>query len=173
MPTPSDKTNATATPARPFYVPPPPTPLPYPPPPVEPVFEEPVEWLDGRVMGAMNHSKQCLYPLDRVRRLIPEASNFAYYLSAQDAPYVILDIEPSCPESLRRSLLDTDFLYAETSMSGKGLHLAYKMPESVLKAYPNIINKTVLRHPKKYYEILINHYGSSSACAPNRSARSK
>lgn len=201
MPTPSDKTNATATPAQPFYVPPPPTPLPYPPPPVEPVFGEPVsgadfaafrhnafigaiaeqsrwtastknkmpldmyaiEWLDGRVMGAMNHSKQCLYPLDRVRRLIPEASNFAYYLSAQDTPYVILDIEPSCPESLRRSLLDTDFLYAETSMSGKGLHLAYKMPESVLKAYPNIINKTVLRHPKKYYEILINHYVTFTA----------
>ena len=48
---------------------------------------------------------------------------------------VILDIEPTCPEDIKKALMELPYLYAETSMSGKGIHAVFPAP----KTYPEIL----------------------------------
>lgn len=69
---------------------------------------------------------------------------------------VVLDVEPDCPEGLKADFLALPWLYAEKSMSGKGLHLLFQSP----KTHEDIrFGKTALKpHGRNDYEILLNHY---------------
>lgn len=97
-----------------------------------------------------------LKTIDECIAICPVLSNHMFYLQAEVDGYVVLDIEPNCPEELRESFLKMNFLYAETSMSGKGLHLVFKLP-ACFSEYPNAQTKPAMQEEHKYYEIHLRH----------------
>lgn len=86
---------------------------------------------------------------------VPNASNFAFYLNGALHGIVILDIEPICPPEIKANLIKMPCLYAETSMSGKGIHMIFPYPDDLMIKYPNA-GKHAMKY-KKFYEILISH----------------
>lgn len=112
----------------------------------------------GKVWGvAYNRGYNPLVDLETLKETIPNATNNAYYLEADTDKYVVLDIEPKCPDLIKRELLKLPYLYGETSMSGKGIHLVFALPENIWSAYPVIHNKLAIKEKHGYYEILLNH----------------
>lgn len=89
--------------------------------------------------------------------VIPSAKNNAFYLDAIADNFVVLDIEPTCPDIIKRKFLELPYLYGETSMSGKGLHLVFELPKHILEKYPNAKNKIALKDGNGHYEILLYH----------------
>jgi hypothetical protein len=98
-----------------------------------------------------------LVDLQTVCETIPTAINNAYYLDATIDNVVVMDVEPKCPEPLKQKFLQLPYLYGETSMSGKGLHLIFDCPKQLLEKYPNAAKKMSLQSSNGYYEILLNH----------------
>lgn len=96
--------------------------------------------------------------LDDLCEAIPNATNNAYALDAvwRDK-VVVLDIEPGCPQDLKEKLMKLPYLYGETSMSGKGIHLIFDLPEHILEKYPLAMNKQRMMDDSHSYEVLLNH----------------
>lgn len=115
------------------------------------------ELAHGRIKGALQPAEPYTTTLDRCLEIIPNPANHAFYLDVTRDNYVVLDIEPTCPERIKRTLLELDFQYAETSMSGKGMHLVFPCPRE-LWDNPIARSKVVLKQRDKYYEILLNHW---------------
>lgn len=111
----------------------------------------------GKIKGAEYTNQQCLMTLPELCDFIPDASNHAFYLDALKDGFVVLDIEPKCPEVIKRKMLSFPYLYGEISMSGKGIHLLFLLPECI-KKYPAAQKKVVLKEENGFYEILMNHY---------------
>lgn len=84
-------------------------------------------------------------------------ANAAFYLDVLRDNIVILDVEPSCPIDLQREFLKMEYLYAERSMSGKGLHLMFEVPEN-FNDFPDAANKVKIRDAQGRWEILLNHW---------------
>lgn len=95
--------------------------------------------------------------LETMIKQLPDAVNNAYYLEAETDKFVVLDIEPCCPDVMKKALLRLPYVYGEISMSGKGYHLVFPLPEDIWAKYPAIHNKVALKEKHKNYEILINH----------------
>lgn len=116
---------------------------------------------DHKVYGArMDFETEASNPcvtLQRLCDILPNAANHAYFLNAIVDKFVVLDIEPKCPDKIKKKLLDTSFVYGEVSMSGKGYHLIYPLPE-ILNEYPVAQKKIVMKEEHGYYEILLNHW---------------
>lgn len=98
-----------------------------------------------------------LVDLETLCDVLPSATNNAYYLDALIDKYVVLDVEPKCPDIIKQQLLRLPYIYGETSMSGKGYHLVFALPEDLVEKYPVIKQKLVLKEDHGYYEILMNH----------------
>lgn len=98
-----------------------------------------------------------LMTLDELCYHLPNAKNHAFLLDAIADGFVVLDIEPTCPEPIRQKLLQTSYVYGEISMSGKGYHLVYPLPDCI-KQYPAAQSKVVMKEQHGYYEILMSHY---------------
>lgn len=82
-------------------------------------------------------------------------SNLCYYLQAEHDRHIVLDIEPACPREALNNFLDTlPYSYAETSLSGKGVHLGFILPEN---HQINFQNLSVIKQEKKHYEFLMNN----------------
>lgn len=112
----------------------------------------------GKISGAQFTNELSLVTLDALHQLLPDASNYAFYLDALIDKVVVLDIEPTCPDDTRQMLMAIPCLYCETSMSGKGVHMLLRLPEKILEQYPDARNKTSFQEKHKWFEILINHY---------------
>lgn len=114
----------------------------------------------GEIKGAYMPAPPCLNTLDFLILLAPETPliNHTFYLDALRDRYVILDIEPKCPDELKAQLLQLPYLYGEYSMSGKGFHLVFDTPLDILNQYPNAMSKKVLKEEHGYYEFLMDHY---------------
>lgn len=84
-------------------------------------------------------------------------SNFVFYLDVMVDDIVVLDIEPSCPSTLKREFLQLPYLYGETSLSGKGIHLVFPKPKN-FDNFPAAAKKVAMKGPGKHYEILMNHW---------------
>ena len=82
---------------------------------------------------------------------------FSYYLNGGVNRQIILDIEPNCPKEIADTLLNTTpWEYAETSLSGKGLHLGLTLPQNHTLYFDEL---SVLKGPGKHFEYLMhNHY---------------
>ena len=106
---------------------------------------------------AFDRNYNPLVDLETLIDAIPNASNNAYNLEAALDGFVVLDIEPSCPDFLKEELLKLPYLYGEVSMSGKGYHLVFNLPKEIWGKYPVIHNKVAMKEEHKYYEILLNH----------------
>lgn len=94
--------------------------------------------------------------IDRFSECLPY--NLAYYFSTDCDNVCCIDIEPTCPNDIKEQFLHCNFLYGETSMSGKGYHLLIPIPTALLEKYPNAQNKTKLQHKQKYFEVHFEHW---------------
>lgn len=113
---------------------------------------------DGKIWGlAFNRGYHPMVDLETLCGTIPSAINNAYYLDCLRDGMVVMDIEPSCPKALQDRFLRLPYLYGERSMSGKGLHLLFRLPADILDKYPAARTKLALKHESGYYEILLNH----------------
>lgn len=113
---------------------------------------------EGKLKGAtFKDGNEPFVTLEELKELIPNASNATYSLKQALDDIVILDIEPACPEKLKKEMLRLPYLYGETSLSGKGLHLVFPSPKDT--KYPVILlSKTALQEKNRYYEVLLTHY---------------
>ena len=113
---------------------------------------------EEKVWGlAFNRGYNPMVDLATLCEIIPNAVNNAYFLDALTDNYVVLDIEPKCPDIIKQRLLNLPYLYGETSMSGEGYHLVFDLPRDILEHYPDAAKKLVLKETHGYYEILLNH----------------
>lgn len=111
---------------------------------------------EERMVNLSVYSYPHLKTIDECLEICPVLSNHMFYLQAEVDNYVVLDIEPNCPDDLRQNFLKMNFVYAETSMSGKGLHLVFKLPKC-FNEYPNAQTKPAMQEEHKYYEIHLKH----------------
>lgn len=112
------------------------------------------------ICGAIHNNDLSLVSLDVLHQHIPDAANYAFYLDALVDNFVILDIEPKCPDDTKAKLLKMPCLYCETSMSGKGVHMIFALPKDILDKYPEAKEKIVFKETHGWYEILLNHYAT-------------
>lgn len=113
---------------------------------------------EGKVWGmSFNRKYNPLIDLNKLIDKVPNATNHAYRLEAAIDGFVILDIEPKCPDVIKQELMKLPYIYGETSMSGNGLHLVFELPKDLWKKYPVIHNKLAIKEKHGYYEILLNH----------------
>lgn len=111
----------------------------------------------NKIKGAKYINNECLVTLYELTNTPYNFSNNAFYIRANIDNYMVLDIEPSCPQDICNQLLQLPYLYAEKSMSGHGYHLLMPLPKNY-EDYPNAYNKVKLQEEHKYYEIMIEHW---------------
>lgn len=70
--------------------------------------------------------------------------------------YMIVDVESYAGDELKNYCRTLNPIYAETSMSGKGMHLLFEYPKNYTK-YPNAMNRSVIKSKDKTFEILFDH----------------
>lgn len=114
---------------------------------IETGMKIPCKWMLGE-------EQETLTDLTHILKSVP---NLAFLLDVKKTGFVILDIEPKCPDDLKEKLLRSNWIYAEKSMSGKGLHLLFRAPAN-LNNFENARNKTVIRKKNGDYEILMCHW---------------
>ena len=118
-----------------------------------------IEFRDNHIVkGAIFSNEKSLVDLYELNTILPNAANYAFYLEADEDNFVVLDIEPSCPDNIKSEFLKMNPLYIETSMSGKGIHMIFEYPKHIMEKYPNAFNKSVFRGENHEYEILIDHH---------------
>lgn len=109
----------------------------------------PAAWKDGQKQWTLDEIEN-----DFGLKLTP---NLAFLLDTLRDNYVLLDIEPSCDETLKQKFINSDWIYGETSLSGKGIHLLFKTPKN-FEDYPVAVKKTVLKAKNRTYEMHLNHW---------------
>ena len=113
---------------------------------------------ENRIAGAKyGEGHNPLVDLNTLCQLIPSATNNAYNLDAIEDGVVVLDIEPGCPDNLKNQFMKLPYIYAETSMSGQGIHMVFELPEDIINDYPDVKIKSYLREQNGYFEILLKH----------------
>lgn len=70
--------------------------------------------------------------------------------------YMIVDVEGYASDKLKNYCRTLNPIYAETSMSGKGMHLLFEYPKNYTK-YPNAMNRSIIKVKDQGYEILFDH----------------
>lgn len=117
---------------------------------------------ERRIIGATTTDNTCLMTLPELCENIEHVTgsipaNNAYYLDALIDNWVVLDIEPKCPKETLDRLLALPYIYGELSLSGKGVHLIFPMPE-IIKQYPIAQKKIAFKEEHGWYEILLCHW---------------
>ena len=112
---------------------------------------------ENEIYGAFLPNDLCLTTLENVVNEIPTANNNAYYFDYLEDNAIVLDVEPKCPEAIKQQFMQMNYIYGETSMSGKGIHLIFNIPKCIEK-YPIAQQKIALKEKHGYYEILLCHY---------------
>lgn len=113
---------------------------------------------NGKIWGmAFDRGYNPMVDLKTLCERLPTAANNAYYLDALEDHFVVLDIEPKCPDNIKQKLLELPYQFAETSMSGKGYHLLFDLPDMLIDKYPVVKEKLTLKEEHGNYEILLNH----------------
>lgn len=118
----------------------------------------------GIIRGARPGDSSATTTLDKVlsfRFDDPDHSRFtnaSYFIDTLRDNYLILDIEQTCPEDKKQELLKIPCAYAETSASGKGIHMLVYLPQEARDTFPILEKKTVIKAPDKSYEFLLSHW---------------
>jgi len=111
------------------------------------------------IKGAKYQDERSLGKFYELEEHIPNHANATYYYQMNNEEYLFLDIEPKCPDNIKQHLLKLPYVYGETSMSGKGIHLLIPKPKNI-NDYPDALVKTQLKEDNGYYELLVNHYAT-------------
>lgn len=70
--------------------------------------------------------------------------------------YMILDVESYASEEFKNYCKTLNPIYAEMSISGKGMHLLFEYPSNY-NDYPNAMIKSVIKSKDKTFEFLFDH----------------
>ena len=109
------------------------------------------------IKGANPELSGATATLDKTIDILHYPSNHAYLLDVMRDNYVVLDIEKSASTHNRQRFLKLPYVYGETSLSKKGLHLVLPKPEN-FDDFPAATTKLKLQHASGEYEILLNHW---------------
>lgn len=84
-------------------------------------------------------------------------TNHAFNMNTDEDGFILLDIEPACPPHIMRKFLKLPYIYAEKSLSGKGIHMIMPiLPE--YRQYPAVLKLQKMQEPHRYYEIMFDHW---------------
>jgi hypothetical protein len=112
----------------------------------------------GKTYGASTAKPEDMWTLDQIAEHYPDTPNAAFWLKSKDCGYAMVDIEKTCPVETREILCyGLCWHYAETSLSGKGIHLIIDRPQELLDKYPDAA-KAAIKAPDGTFEILLNHW---------------
>lgn len=111
----------------------------------------------GKIYGASFKVPDHMTTINKTLNLIPYPKNHAYYMDVKKDNFILLDIEPNCPDEIKNEFLKTPYIYGEYSLSGKGVHLVYKKPKNY-KDFPIMLNKPNVKEKNKFYEIMFSHW---------------
>ena len=89
--------------------------------------------------------------------------NHCFYVNTVTDGFCVLDIEPECPKELMEKFTHFAYLYGEISMSGKGRHLIFPVPQELLLKYPAAAKKVAMKGENNWYEILMQHWCTFTA----------
>lgn len=121
---------------------------------------------ENRIHGANFYDEQSLTTLTEIDSFFNKqnllVTNHAFFLDVVLDGFVVLDIEPDCPDDIKQKLLNTPYIYGEVSLSGKGYHLVFRTPQCFMD-YPNAHTKPALKDEDGNYEILLNHFCTFTA----------
>lgn len=112
---------------------------------------------NSRIIGCQCQDERSLTTLNTLLNVLPNAANNTFYMDSLIDRFVVLDIEPICPQNIKNELLQLPYIYGEVSMSGKGYHLVFPLPD-IIYNYPAACKKIVFKEKHKYYEILLQHH---------------
>lgn len=112
---------------------------------------------NNKLMGAHFQDERSLTDLEFIAKTFDFNCGYTYFLSQRNDKYIILDIEPICPDHIKEYLLKLPYIYGEISKSGKGYHLIFNRPKC-FNEFTDIIMKPAFIHQKRSFEILLNHY---------------
>lgn len=116
-----------------------------------------------RVIGCSTKNKNSsatLYQtLDVINRINPGAlpANHAFNMDTLRDNFVLIDVEPECPDELKQKFLQLPCIYMEKSMSGKGIHIVMPVPEEY-KQSEEMKELTKLQANTRYYEVMFCHW---------------
>lgn len=112
---------------------------------------------DQRIIGVSPYDVDAMVTLDFLIENMPLSTNAAYCLNAMLDDVCVLDIEAKCPDAVKRELLRLPYLYGETSLSGKGIHLVLPLPE-IVASDPAQASRKRIQVEGGAYELLLNHW---------------
>ncbi len=96
--------------------------------------------------------------LDTLCKYLPHASNHAFYMDSIRDRFILVDVEPKCPDDIKLIFLQMDYIYGEVSLSGKGYHLVFNLPDC-FDDYEYARLRTVMKDPENgNFEIMQNHW---------------
>lgn len=96
--------------------------------------------------------------LTELVKFVPQARNHAFYMDALQDSFILVDVEPKCPDEIKERFLAMDWIYGEVSLSGHGYHLVFRIPES-FDTFDYAKNRTVMKDPERgYFEVMLNHW---------------
>jgi hypothetical protein len=112
----------------------------------------------GVAYGASTKKPEDMMTLPELAANFTDAPNCAMWMKSLDCGYALIDIEKTCPEDVRDTLVHgLAWKYAETSLSGRGIHLIVPRPDELLDKYPNA-RKAAVRRKDGAFEVLLNHW---------------
>lgn len=115
---------------------------------------------EDRIAGASPYDSSATTTIETIDNFFQRygkiPKNHAYFLDVMLDNFVVLDIEPECPDDIKQKLLNTQYIYGEKSLSGKGYHLIFHTPPCFLD-YPAAYAKPAIKDGNGWYEILLNH----------------
>lgn len=112
----------------------------------------------NKYYGASTAKPEDMWTLDQIAEHYPDAPNAAFWLKSKDCGYALIDIEKTCPVETREILCyGLPWYYAETSLSGLGIHLLVDRPVDLLAKYPDAAKAAIKAHDGTF-EVLLNHW---------------
>lgn len=88
----------------------------------------------------------------------PDASNNSFCLFGAEHGYIVIDIEKTATDETRERLLELQWVYAERSLSGTGIHLLVPYPAELFDEFENAAVKPAIKSPDNTWEVLVNHW---------------
>lgn len=131
----------------------------------QPKNKMPVDMFDlahGKITGCAPDTPHSMTTLAETVRIIESTynkvpTNHAFNMNTDEDNFVLLDIEPSCPPHIMRKFLQLPYIYAEKSLSGKGIHMVMPIPAEYWQ-YPAVLRLQKMQEEHRYYEIMFDHW---------------
>lgn len=116
----------------------------------------------GQIKGCVPTDPYSMDTLDNTIKIMETnyqavPNNHAFLMNIDEDQCIMLDIEPTCPSSLKRKFMQIPHIYAEKSLSGKGIHIFLPVPDEYYN-YPQLRKIQKMQDKNRHYEIMFDHW---------------